>query len=293
MKRALLAAVAASVTLAGLSLQAADTGQATPQRVDDFQLTAHNLTAERLYYYGYAPAIVVMSQANGTAVSRQAAAGLEKLAAGYRPKGVVFFRLDSKLSDSRDAVAAEEKKQGFTIPVLMDEQQLVGEQLHVSREAEVFVIDPKTWTVAYRGPLDADAAKAIDGLAAGHPAPALTKTVAAGEAIAFPAHKAEFAKISYAKEVAPILQAKCASCHLKGGIGPFAMDSYQVIKGFSPMIRETVRTQRMPPYFADPHIGTFKNDQGLTAAERKTLVHWIEAGSPRGEGPDPLLANAG
>jgi hypothetical protein len=288
-----LAAVAASVTLAGLSLQAADTGQAAPQRVDDFQLTAHNLTAERLYYYGYAPAIVVMSQANGTAASRQAAAGLEKLAAGYRPKGVVFFRLDSKLSDTRDAVAAEEKKQGFTIPVLMDEQQLVGEQLKVSHEAEVFVIDPKTWTVAYRGPLDGDAAKAIDGLAAGHAGPALTKAVAAGEAITLAAHKADFGKISYSKEVAPILQAKCASCHIKGGIGPFAMDSYQVIKGFSPMIRETVRTQRMPPYFADPHIGTFKNDQGLTAEQRKTLVHWIEAGSPRGEGPDPLTANAG
>jgi hypothetical protein len=49
----------------------------------------------------------------------------------------------------------------------------------------------------------------------------------------------------------------------------------------------------MPPYFADPHIGTFNNDQGLTAQQTKTLVHWIEAGSPRGEGPDPLLANKG
>jgi hypothetical protein len=47
----------------------------------------------------------------------------------------------------------------------------------------------------------------------------------------------------------------------------------------------------MPPYFADPHIGQFKNDQGLTAEQTKTLVHWIEAGAPRGSGPDPLLVN--
>ena len=71
------------------------------------------------------------------------------------------------------------------------------------------------------------------------------------------------------------------------------MNSYELVKGFAPMIRETVRTKRMPPYFADPHIGTFKNDQGLTADQTKTLVHWIEAGAPRGDGPDPLLANAG
>jgi hypothetical protein len=48
----------------------------------------------------------------------------------------------------------------------------------------------------------------------------------------------------------------------------------------------------MPPYFADPHIGVFKNDQGLTSDQTKTLVHWIEAGSPRGAGSDPLLAYA-
>jgi hypothetical protein len=70
------------------------------------------------------------------------------------------------------------------------------------------------------------------------------------------------------------------------------MTSYETVKGFSPMIRETVRTRRMPPYFADPHIGVFKNDQGLTPDQTKTLVHWIEAGSPRGAGPDPLLAYA-
>ena len=59
------------------------------------------------------------------------------------------------------------------------------------------------------------------------------------------------------------------------------------------MIRETIRTRRMPPYFADPHIGTFKNDQGLTPSETKTIVHWVEAGALRGEGPDPLRVNAG
>jgi len=298
MKRALLASAAVLAGLAAAALAApaglaADTPNATPQHVDDFQLTDHTRLAQHLYYFGYTPAIVVMSRSNGTAWSRTGDAELQKLSAAYKDKGVIVWALDSNLSDTRDAVAAQAAKEGLTVPVLMDEEQLVGEQLGVQREGEVFVINPKTWTVAYRGPLDARADKALDALLAGH-AETTRVAVTGGAPVAFPekAQAAEFANISYAKQVAPILQEKCVSCHVNGGIGPFAMNSYSVIKGFSPMIRETIRTRRMPPYFADPHIGVFKNDQGLTADQTKTLVHWIEAGAPRGDGPDPLLANA-
>lgn len=296
MKRALLAtaAVLAGVAVAGLAAPvglAADTPNATPQRVDDFQLTDHTRLAQHLYYFGYTPAIVMMTRANGSAA---ADAALQKLADAYKARGVIVWALDSNLADSRDAVAAEAAREGLTVPVLMDEQQLVGEQLGVQREGEVFVINPKTWAVAYRGPLDGHASAAVDALLAGHAPEAARVAVTAGKAVSFPdkAHAAEFANISYSREVAPILQEKCVSCHVSGGIGPFAMNSYDIVRGFAPMIRETVRTRRMPPYFADPHIGAFKNDQGLTSDQTKTLVHWIEAGAPRGNGPDPLLANA-
>jgi len=56
------------------------------------------------------------------------------------------------------------------------------------------------------------------------------------------------------------------------------------------MIREVIRTDRMPPYHADPHVGKFSDDQRLSPDQVKTLVHWIEAGAPRGDGPDPLGA---
>jgi peroxiredoxin len=296
MKKALLAtaAVVSGVALAGLAAPAgiaADTPNATPQRVDDFQLTDHTRLAQHLHYFGYAPAIVVMTRSNAAAGSD---AALQKLSDAYKARGVVVWALDSDLADSRDAVAAQAAKEGLNVPVLMDEQQLVGEQLGVQREGEAFVIDPKTWAVAYRGPLDGHASAAVDALLAGK-APAVSRVaMTGGRPVSFPekARAAEFADISYSKEVAPILQEKCVSCHVNGGIGPFAMNSYAIVKGFSPMIRETIRTRRMPPYFADPHIGVFKNDQGLTPEQTKTLVHWIEAGAPRGGGPDPLLANA-
>ena len=301
MKRSLVAAAAGVAVLSGagvaavsVSHAAAPAPMAAGQHVDNFQLTDHTRMAYDLYYYKYTPAVVIMSRINGSPTSQAETAKLQKLAADYKAKGVLFLMLDSNLADSRDAVAAEAAKTGVTLPILVDEQQLVGEQLGVKKEGEVFVLDPKTWNVAYHGNV-AQAGQALDAVIAGSPVKVASVAISGGKPIAFPvkAHADQFAKISYSKDIAPILEEKCASCHIKGGIGPFALDSYEVVKGFAPMIRETVRTRRMPPYFADPHIGHFQNDQGLTADQTKTLVHWVEAGAPRGEGSDPLLANKG
>ena len=54
------------------------------------------------------------------------------------------------------------------------------------------------------------------------------------------------------------------------------------------MIREVIRTHRMPPYLADETVGAFQDDDRLTPDQMKTLVHWIDAGAPRGAGDDPL-----
>ena len=98
----------------------------------------------------------------------------------------------------------------------------------------------------------------------------------------------QHSSISYAQDVAPILLEKCADCHVEGGIGPWAMTDYQTVAGWAPMMREVIRTGRMPPWHADPHYGEFVGDRSLSPEQKKTLVHWIEAGTPRGDGPDPL-----
>jgi hypothetical protein len=98
------------------------------------------------------------------------------------------------------------------------------------------------------------------------------------------------ADISYSETIAPLLTEHCAACHRPSGIAPWAMTSHRMILGFAPMIREVLATRRMPPWHADPHVGTWVGDRSLTAEETATIVHWIEAGAARGEGPDPLEA---
>lgn len=295
---------AMSAAAHGTMAAATETASAPmPVTIDNFMLPDETLMGHELYRLADAKAIVIVTQANGCPISRTLAPHVRELKAKYEGQGVEFLMLNSALQDSREAIAKEAAEFNFGIPVLLDSNQLVGEQLGVTRTGEFFVIDPKTWKVTYRGPLDDRfdygvqkakanhtwAADAIDATIAGRPALAASKQ-SPGCLIDFPerAKKAQHAKISYTTDVAPILEAKCVTCHQPGSIGPMALTSYEMVKGFSPMIREVIRTDRMPPWNASPHVGKFEDDKSLTKAEIKTLVHWIEAGAPRGEGPDPL-----
>jgi hypothetical protein len=279
----------------GLShASAGDSHPVLPARVDDFVLADQNLEARQLYRMADDKAVVLITYASGDRQIRADAKAYMALKAAYAEKGVDVLMVDSKLGDRREPVIAETKAAGIDMPILFDYEQLVGEELAVTHAAEVIVLDPRKWSIAYRGPVTGPkgepwADDAVKAVTSGQTVVASMKP-SRGGAIAFPerAHAADFAKISYAETIAPIVQAKCVPCHQSGGIGPMKLTNYQQIKAFSPMIREVIRTHRMPPYLADETVGAFKDDDRLTPTQMKTLVHWIDAGAPRGTGEDPL-----
>ncbi|MGZ3403294.1 MAG: hypothetical protein ACXWKN_08585 [Phenylobacterium sp.] len=257
---------------------------AAPTKVDNFMLVDSAMEAHELYRLGDAPAVVLITQQNGDAVAQKLAPQINKIAADYGARRVEFMMLNSSAKDSMEAIRAEVTKVGYKVPVLMDDKQIIGESLGVTRSAEAIVINPKTWTVTYRGAVSG-LPKALDGLLSGATAP-VAGPASNGAQIAFGGAM----KVSYSKDVAPILEAKCVACHEQGGIGPMAFNSYAMVKGFAPMIREVIRTDRMPPYHADPRVGHFSDDKRLTSQEIKTIVGWVEEGAPRGDGADPLGA---
>lgn len=92
---------------------------------------------------------------------------------------------------------------------------------------------------------------AVDALRQDKPVPKRAGQGAGGACpIAFPerARRNTHAAISYPRTIAPPLIEKCIGCHRPGGIGPFALSSYTMVYGFAPMIREVLRTGRMPPW---------------------------------------------
>lgn len=295
----------AALLTGSLCLVATLAAASAAEAVGNFRLLDHRGDAHELYYHRDATAIVIMIQGNGCPIVRNAVADYQAVAERYQARGVRFFMLNANLQDHRASIAEEAAAFGITLPVLVDESQLVGESLGVTRTAEVFVIDPQGWRLAYRGPMHdrityerqrAEATETyltdtLDAMLAGDPAPTATRD-AVGCLVNFPDRNRDHAEISYAESVAPILKANCAYCHAPGGIGPWAMTSYTMVRGFAPMIREVLMTQRMPPWHADPHVGAWQADRSLSIDDRQTLVRWIDAGAPRGDGADPLEAVA-
>jgi mono/diheme cytochrome c family protein len=258
-------------------------------RVDNFRLIDHQDNSRELYYYSDMKAVVIAAQGNGCDASQKAAKSLEQLRSKYDGQAH-FMMVNSNLQVNRDDVKKEAAKLGITMPIMMDDTQLIGESLGFTHNGEVLVVNPQDWTLAYRGSA-ADAARAVDALVKGESVKTASTQVA-GCAIQMPERerKAQHAQISYEKTIAPLLIENCVECHRQGGIGPWQMASYEMIRGFGPMIREVLRTQRMPPLGVDPHYQAFTNNRALSNEEMKTLVHWIEAGAPRGTGEDPLKA---
>jgi peroxiredoxin len=305
------ALVGAGVAAYGQSVSAgaAVTQVKVAAKADNFRLVDQKSKAHELYYYKNSPAIVIVAAQNGSKNLRDAAPALKALKDTYAAKDVPVFLLNSTPADNRETIAKEMASLGLDLPVLIDDTQLIGESLGVSRVAQAFVIDPKTWNVVYSGPIDdrfagktakpnakvkkAFVSDAVSSLIAGQPVKVSSAKLESPK-LAFPLRdrSAEFANISYEKDISPLLAKNCVACHSEGAIGPFAMDSYEKVKGFAPMIREAIRTDRMPPYNADPHVNSFAGSMNMSARDQQTLIHWIEAGAPRGTGADPLKINA-
>lgn len=97
---------------------------------------------------------------------------------------------------------------------------------------------------------------------------------------------AESAAPTYYKDVLPVLQKNCQSCHRPGEAAPMSFMTYESTRPWAKAMKEAVVARRMPPWSADPHVGKFSNDRSLNQAEVATLVNWAESGGKAGEATD-------
>jgi len=88
---------------------------------------------------------------------------------------------------------------------------------------------------------------------------------------------------TFSKDVAPILYSKCVTCHRPGEVAPMSLITYKDARPWARAIREKIIAHEMPPWFADPAHGSFRNDRSLTQAQIDTIVKWVDAGSRQGD----------
>jgi len=92
--------------------------------------------------------------------------------------------------------------------------------------------------------------------------------------------------VTFTRDVAPILHAKCVNCHRAGEVAPMALLTYQDARPYARAIKDKVASRQMPPWFADPAFGSFINDARLSDKEIATITSWVDAGAPQGDAKD-------
>jgi mono/diheme cytochrome c family protein len=99
-------------------------------------------------------------------------------------------------------------------------------------------------------------------------------------------------EVTFAKDIAPILQRSCQNCHRPDGVAPMSLVTYEDVRPWARAIK--LRTGVgphagvMPPWYVEKNIGIqqFKNDPSLSEDEIARIAQWVDAGAPRGNPND-------
>ena len=90
---------------------------------------------------------------------------------------------------------------------------------------------------------------------------------------------------TFTRDIAPILQAKCESCHRANSIAPMSLATFEETRPWARSIRARVAARQMPPWHIDKTVGIqqFANDRSLSDREIDTIVRWVNEGAPKGD----------
>ena len=216
----------------------------------------------------------------------------------YRKKQVQFLAVYPNEQEDLDQIAIHSSDRDVPFPVLKDAGHKVADLLGVTRVPTVVVLDGEH-KLRYRGRVDDrygvagrrpkatrdDLKAAIDEVLADKKV-SVPETESDGCLIDKGKEQPGKTKVTWSKDVAPILQKRCQACHRPGQSAPFSLLTYENAKKQSRMIKEVVSQRRMPPWHADPRHGKFVNERRLSQKEIDTLTDWVAGGTPKGDDKD-------
>ncbi|GAB5440842.1 MAG: redoxin domain-containing protein [Fuerstiella sp.] len=215
---------------------------------------------------------------------------------------VAIVGVNSNRQDSITEISAWVARHNIRYPVLKDAGNRIADLLHAERTPEVVVLDADR-IERYRGRIDdqylvgrtryevqrRDLVIAIEELLAGKSV-SVSKTEPIGCHIGRIKNTTPQGEITYSNQIARIFNRRCVECHREGQIAPFTLTDYDSVIGWEDTILEVIADNRMPPWFADPKHGSFRNDARLSDDEKQLIRTWVQNGMPEGDRsqlPDP------
>jgi peroxiredoxin len=266
--------------------------------IDSFALPDAAGAVRRLDEWRDRRLVVVVFLSADCPLTKLYAPRLPELEREFGPRGVAFVGVFPNGHDSPAVIARFGREHAIGFPLLRDQAARVADRFGATRTPEAFVLD-RARAVRYRGRIDdqydtaahrakpgrRDLAEALDELLTDRPV-SVPATDAPGCLIARVAREPAGRDVTYCRDVAPLLQKRCAACHRAGQVAPFALTTYRSAAGRAETIREVLEAGRMPPWHADPRYGRFANDARMPDDEKQVIYDWIAAACPEGDPAD-------
>jgi len=268
------------------------------QKIDDFTLTDAAGKPFSLHGLKDHKAIVVVFLSFECPVANSYAPVLADLHKTYAGKRVTFLGVNSTEDLDAKQLAAKTAEFRLPFPVLKDQGYVAADALKAGHTPEAFVLD-STFVLRYRGRIDDsyyqrlkkndkttshDLRRALDEVLAGK-AVTTQATAPIGCPIMRDQEPVKTGKVTYYRDVLPILQKNCQQCHRPGEVGPFPLMTYKQAVNWSSDLKDYTRDRKMPPW--KPTEGpAFHNDRKLSDQDIATIGAWVDAGTPEGDSKD-------
>src|SRR5579884_1615 len=244
-------------------------------------------------------AIVLLFLAADCPISNSYAPELNRLAAQYSPRGVLFYGVFSDPAATTTEIEKYAREYGYSLPLLLDRSQSLARQTGAAATPEAVILSARG-EVLYRGRIDdrfldfgktrpapgrRDLKLSLDQILAGkRVSPAVTKAL--GCAIPF-GREIQGDMVTFARDIAPIVYKHCAPCHHPGGSAPFSLLRYEDAARRASQIAAVTSSRYMPPWKPQPGYGRFRGERGLTEAEITAIRDWANEGAPPGKTAAP------
>lgn len=268
------------------------------QKIDTFSLMDSEGKSHSLNDIKDHKAIVIAFLCFDCPVSNSYVQPLSEMAKKFAANGVHFFGVASSLDLSRKDLAKQVGEFEFTFPVLHDPKQSVAKSFKAEMTPEVFVLD-HNHVLRYRGRIDNGYYRRLkrNAKTTRHDLQIALDELLAGKSVSLPATKAigcplfrdqvtkKTGKVTYYRDVLPILQQHCQGCHRPGEVGPFSLMTYDQAVNWAEDIAYYTETREMPPW--KPVAGLkFHNERKLSKKEIDLLAAWVDEKMPEGDKKD-------
>lgn len=150
MKSLIKALVSLTVLVSSVAVIADDWLRSIPE----FELTDHHGEVHTLDTYKDYDFAVFYVQGVGCPIARIALPNYREVRDEYADKNIAFTMFNSNIQDNLPRIAKEAEEFGIDFPIMKDEGQELAKALGVERTAEVFIVEPRTREVLYRGPIN-------------------------------------------------------------------------------------------------------------------------------------------